>query len=121
MRHFTRIPFQATTVLASTDSSQEWPCELIDISLKGALTTRPNQLEAQRGDNLVLRLLLTDEGEKLTLDVNVAHVEEDRIGFEVMHMDLDSATHLKRLVELNLGDEALLERELNELIHSTAN
>jgi hypothetical protein len=31
-------------------------------------------------------------------------------------MDLDTATHLHRLVELNLGDETLLERDLAELI-----
>jgi len=31
------------------------------------------------------------------------------------HIDLDSISHLRRLVELNLGDEALLERELAAL------
>ena len=121
MRHFTRIPFQASTVLAATDGSQEWQCELIDISLKGALITRPANWAGQRGDSLELKLLLTDEGEKLTFSVDVAHIEDEQVGFEVMHMDLDSATHLKRLVELNLGNEALLERELNELINATAN
>ena len=30
-------------------------------------------------------------------------------------IELDSIVHLKRLVELNLGDESLLERELTEL------
>ena len=30
-------------------------------------------------------------------------------------IDLDSITHLRRLVELNLGDEKLLERELSHL------
>jgi hypothetical protein len=31
-------------------------------------------------------------------------------------MEIDSITHLRRLVELNLGDEALLERELEQLL-----
>ena len=31
-------------------------------------------------------------------------------------IDLDSITHLRRLVELNSGDAAMLERELHTLI-----
>ena len=37
------------------------------------------------------------------------------IGFVCRHIDVDSISHLRRLVELNLGDEALLERELAAL------
>ena len=116
MRHFTRIPFQASTVIRSPDGSQEWPCELIDISLKGALTTRPEGWQARRGDSFVLRARLDEEGDVITMEADVAHVEDGHVGFECMHMDLDSATHLRRLVELNLGSETLLERELAELI-----
>jgi hypothetical protein len=38
------------------------------------------------------------------------------LGFQVQYIDLDSATHLRRLVELNLGDPALLEREFENLL-----
>ncbi len=38
--------------------------------------------------------------------------------FRCEHIDIDSITHLKRLIELNLGDEALLHRELAHLIHA---
>src|SRR5690606_39438622 len=34
-----------------------------------------------------------------------------------IYMDLDSISHLKRLIMLNLGDEALAERELAALYH----
>jgi hypothetical protein len=33
-------------------------------------------------------------------------------------IDLDTVTHLRRLIELQLGDPALLERDLAELTHS---
>lgn len=56
---------------------------------------------------------------EINLAVMAVHSEEDHIGFKTEHMDLDSATHLRRLVELNLGDENLLERELSELIHAS--
>ena len=32
------------------------------------------------------------------------------------HIDLDSISHLRRFVELNLGDEQELERELGALL-----
>lgn len=38
------------------------------------------------------------------------------VGLRCSSLDLDSATHLRRLVELNLGDPALLERELATLL-----
>jgi len=34
----------------------------------------------------------------------------------VFFIDVDSASHLRRLLELNLGDSQLLEREYHELI-----
>ncbi len=50
------------------------------------------------------------------MDVTLAHTEEDHIGFHCEHIDLDSVTSLKRLVELNLGDEELLEREILNML-----
>lgn len=56
---------------------------------------------------------------EINLDVIAVHSEENHIGFKTEHMDIDTATHLRRLVELNLGSESLLERELSELIHGS--
>jgi hypothetical protein len=49
------------------------------------------------------------------MDVTVAHCESEHVGFHCDHIDIDSITHLRRLVELNLGDPELLERELSAL------
>jgi hypothetical protein len=49
------------------------------------------------------------------MDVSVAHVEDQHIGFRCEHIDLDSITHLRRLVELNVGDTDILYRELSAL------
>ncbi|VAX04921.1 hypothetical protein MNBD_GAMMA20-584, partial [hydrothermal vent metagenome] len=43
------------------------------------------------------------------------HSENDHIGFRCEHIDLESISHLRRLVELNLGDAKLLDRELSAL------
>ena len=50
------------------------------------------------------------------MEARVVHVEGRYAGLRCLAIDLDSVTHLRRLVELNLGDPALLERELSALI-----
>jgi len=119
-RHFTRIPFDADVSLASLDGQHQYKTSLIDICLKGALTARPETWQANQNDEFILTLNLAkdDETSHLEMKVKVAHNEKNNIGFEITNMDLDTATHLHRLVELNLGDETLLKRELSDLIHS---
>lgn len=117
-RHFSRIPFDAQVTLLGSESGQQWKVQLMDISLKGALLARPKGWNGTQGDqfHLDMRLDGAESDVKLAMDVTVAHIEDDRIGFKCVNMDLDTATHLHRLVELNLGDESLLERELAELV-----
>jgi hypothetical protein len=56
-------------------------------------------------------------GDSLEIRMNLVLVRstEQRIGFRCSHIDLDNACELRRLVELNLGDSSLLERDLNAL------
>jgi len=118
-RHFSRIPFDAETHIISVDNNEKWPCTLIDISLNGALTSLPVYWPAKRGDSYRLELQLGDyqaTALRLLMDVNVAHIEDDHVGFQIVEMDVDTASHLHRLIELNTGDERILNRELAELI-----
>lgn len=50
------------------------------------------------------------------MEISLAWARDGLLGFECQHIDLDSISHLRRLVELNLGDEELLERELALLV-----
>jgi len=90
--------------------------QLIDISLKGALIKKPESWSAGVGDTGQLRIVLSDNISAISMDIKVAHVENDHVGFHCEHIDIDSITHLRRLVELNLGDTELLEREFSALI-----
>jgi hypothetical protein len=40
------------------------------------------------------------------------------MGLQTEHIDLDSISHLRRLIELNVGDADILNRELGELVHA---
>ena len=118
-RHFSRIPFDAQTRVFSLDKSQHWQCDLFDISLNGALTSKPVDCELIKGEHFKLEIQLGvkhDSEMRLHMDVSVSHVEDDHVGFKILQMDVDTASHLHRIIELNLGDTDMLKRELVELI-----
>lgn len=114
-RQFTRIPFDADVRLIK-ESAEAWDSRLYDISLKGALIAAPHGWRGQRGDEFLLEVFLAGEDIKIDMNVSVAHVGDGRIGFYCEFIDIDSITHLHRLMELNMGDEAQLEREISEMI-----
>ncbi|AXS81232.1 PilZ domain-containing protein [Dechloromonas sp. HYN0024] len=108
-RKFSRIPFQAEASLLLPDGAQ--PVDVIDLSLKGAMVRPRGSMYVTVGTNcpLVIRL---DQGEtNIRMEVTVIRHLTDRYGLACRDIDLDSVTHLRRLVALNLGDEALADRE----------
>ncbi len=111
-RRFQRIEFDAATELVQGD--RRWPVELHDLSLKGLLVRRPEGWDADAEQPFEARVRLADDAE-VRMEVAMTHEEGDLIGFVCQHIDLDSIAHLRRLVELNLGDDALLESELAAL------
>ncbi|TVP89943.1 MAG: PilZ domain-containing protein [Pseudomonadaceae bacterium] len=113
-RRFTRIPFDAATYLQQDD--WQVPVQLVDISLRGLLVMQPDGWEQQRSQQPFNAVIDLAEGSQIRMEVHLAHAEEGMLGFECDHIDLDSISHLRRLVALNLGDEELLERELGALI-----
>lgn len=110
LRHHSRISFDAQAYLRSDTSV--WQTQLIDIALKGALIARPADWQGAKGDSYLLELMLDDEKTVIRMTVTVMHAQADRIGLRCDHIDIDSVSHLRRLIELNLGDPDLLEREL---------
>ncbi len=111
-RHFSRVPFQARVRMIGVPGSTA--VHLLNISLKGALVSRPPGWAVEPGTPLALELTLVDD-QVIRANVQVAHCEADRVGLYWEHIDLDSMTHLRRLIELNLGDPAQLDRELAAL------
>ncbi|WP_313315983.1 PilZ domain-containing protein [Stutzerimonas nitrititolerans] len=111
-RRFQRIEFDAATELVR--DQRHWTVELYDLSLKGLLVRRPEQWDADATQPFEARVRLADDAE-VRMQVTMAHEAGELIGFVCQHIDLESASHLRRLVELNLGDEQLLDRELAAL------
>ena len=56
-----------------------------------------------------------DPDTMINMEASIAHIEGRQVGLKRAHIDMDSISHLRRLVELNLGDSELLHRELEHL------
>ena len=101
-RRFHRIFYNAGAVLDGAGT------------LKGCLLSFDQPCQGAFDTFYTLRLNLTDEI-SIVMDVSVVHVDGNQAGFKCRHIDIDSISRLRRLVELNLGDSNLLERELAAL------
>lgn len=112
-RQFTRIPFHSQVQLIGSEGS--WYSTLLDVSLKGVLITKPENWNAKLDDHFRVKLVLNDSDIQIRMEVSVAHIDNEHVGFRCEHIDLDSITHLRRLVELNIGNTDILNRELAAL------
>lgn len=113
-RHFSRVLFNARATLRGDGGAS--PCQVLDLSLKGALLRVTDSQAWPPAARCTLELALDDEQQaNIRMDARVVHREGPVIGLHCVAIDLDSITHLRRLVELNLGDDAVLQREVSAL------
>lgn len=111
-RRFHRFSFEGTVRLYS--GTAMWETKLVDISLKGVLIERPLNWNGKVGGSYRMDLRINNSV-IISMGVTTAHIMPHRLGFKWEKIDLDSFAQLKRLVELNLGDPELLNRELSSL------
>ena len=113
-RQYSRVAFHAPARLVF--SIQALDTIVIDLSLKGALIRLPVKTAVAEGESGKLHVRLGETDDRISMDIKVTHVEGRYAGLVCEGIDLDSVTHLRRLVELNLGNPELLDRELSSLI-----
>ena len=113
-RHFVRVHFAAPAQLVSGDFTLQ--VQVLDLSLKGALIVLPEGVRMKQESVCTLTLPLSSDSGQIEMTALVAHVDARQLGLLCTHFDLDSVTHLRRLIELQLGDPSLLERDLGELV-----
>lgn len=119
-RAHVRVPFIEDAILRLENETAT--CELHDISLKGALILAPAGPDLRVGAPCTLHIRLGDDNSSvIEIRGHIARSGEDHAtplaGIAFEDIDVDSMTHLRRLMELNLGDPALMERELSALLH----
>ena len=103
IRRFSRVTYHRPAVLDLKSARAE--CEVLDVSLKGALVEVGPGVRIKVGDGCSL-LIHLDAGESLIrMDGEVAHVNGHKVGVKADEMELESVEHLRRLVEVNLGGD----------------
>lgn len=113
-RTFSRITFDADTTIRQGEHS--WSVVLVDISLKGLLIEEPFGWNIDNDQPITTSIRLGNDADNIiTMTARFRHQENKHIGFECCKIDIESISRLRRLIELNLGDPELLERELASL------
>lgn len=101
-RRFTRVPFDSHCVLRHDGAT--FKAQLLDISLKGALIEIEDASIFVPERRCELGITLSGSVVVMDVDVQMVHNKENQIGLYFVGIDIDSLTHLRKLIELNMGD-----------------
>lgn len=113
-RRFSRVIYQAPAEIKQGNLTLS--ANLRDLSLHGLLLSSPNgseKLDPQQPMDVHFTLPGSDV--VISLEAEIVELTSAFIRTSIQHIDIDSISHLKRLVELNVGDETLLHREIEQL------
>lgn len=113
-RQFSRIAYRAPALLEVVDDTIS--CMVLDMSLHGVCTTHPDVFDLNQ-THLNIRIRIPESDIELAMDIELVSYDDSHLRFRIDQIDIDSISHLKRLVSLNLGDPQLLEREIANLSH----
>ncbi len=125
-RHFQRLALPLPVEVYWQGNGHR--AQIADLSLKGVMFELPDphpdvdQLtEAVANDQhpVVSVVLLSDPEhiELLHVDVQLLHQNGNRFGGEWVNIEVDDLANLRQIMDLNLGDDRRIERELSELWH----
>lgn len=113
-RSFNRVVFNTTATLHVF--KKKYDCEIIDLSIQGVFLRLLEQVDIEIGGNYQLDIKLGEIDAMISMEIELMHQDDLDLGFMCVQIDLESITHLRRLVELNLGDSLLLERNFENLL-----
>jgi len=112
-RQYTRVSFDSTAKLSKDD--QIFDCQVVDLSIHGVLLRPHGVLRSKEGAMYQLEIPLSDDENSIKMTLKLMHQHPVNLGFICQSIDLDSITHLRKIVELNSGDSAILDRDLAAL------
>ncbi|MFQ6370125.1 PilZ domain-containing protein [Shewanella sp. YIC-542] len=111
-RKFSRVLFETPAQLSTPD--EVWDTQLLDLCLNGAMVRFPDHIEVPA--LLVLSFCLPGTDIEMSMQAQPVYHKNNHLGLKCAMIDVDSITHLRRLLELNTGDSSQLHRELDQFI-----
>ncbi len=112
-RRYTRVALDTEVDLIQGD--KRFRCDLLDISLNGLLVASAAHRQIRPAEPCTVEVLLTDSTH-ITMQCTLAHSSPSILGFQCTSLDIDSAAHLRRLIEFNMPDCEASDRALSELL-----
>lgn len=108
-RNYRRIPFHTEAELNIDGTG--YSCELVDLALQGALFKTEQKLPVAAGQQVEIQIALTSSELKLEFTGELIHQRGSFYGFIFVSEDASTMGHLRRLLELNIGDGDEVDRE----------
>lgn len=98
------------------NKDQRIEARLIDISLKGALVSVNANIVIAEKDKCIFEFHLNESEIILNVPSLLVYLKDDNLGLKFENIELESMVHLRRLVELNIGDPDIIQQELFFLV-----
>ncbi|PHS13573.1 MAG: PilZ domain-containing protein [Kangiella sp.] len=123
-RQYHRVSFDSVATLSG--NQQSFDCQIIDLSIHGVLLRPHGVIYAKEDVEYKLNIPLetvpldveaSEDSSKVSIQMSLKLIRQkpESLAFECENLDLDSITHLRKVVELNSGDPRVLERDLQTL------
>lgn len=112
-RRFSRIVYQAQAVI--TQESTQVNASVNDLSLHGLLASSDQADVLDINKQINVEFSLSGSDVTIQLVGNIVGLNNNVIRVAIDHIDIESIGHLKRLIELNVGDDELLHRNIEHL------
>ena len=115
-REYQRVSFKHSARLIK--DGQTLDCQIIDLSIHGVLLRPDEELPSSIDSSFLLEISLDNEVAGINMTIKLAHRNPDSLGFVCEKIDIDSISHLRKVVEFNSGDSARLDRDFETLCQS---
>ncbi|MDW6092014.1 PilZ domain-containing protein [Vibrio rhizosphaerae] len=112
-RRFSRIIYRAPALL--TQGSIHLATTVQDLSLHGILLSILDDTRLDLQQPIYIEFPLPESDISIQMTANIVSMKNCTLHASIAYIDVDSISHLKRLIELNVGNDALLHRELEHL------
>jgi hypothetical protein len=112
-RRFSRIIYQTPALIFQ--GARRVATKVQDLSLHGALLSVSDTSELDIRQPIHIEISLPDSDIIIQMTAHIVDQVDQTLRVCIECIDVDSITHLRRLVELNVGNDILLHRELEQL------
>ena len=112
-RQFSRVIYQVPTEISQGQVKVSGSVQ--DLSLHGLLIQCDKWQQLSHDAPVQVSFKLTNSDINIQLEATIVSTINTSMRLRIEHLDIDSISHLKRLVELNVGDDELLYREIEHL------